>query len=132
MDALKRNRRGAALALAAIGALSAQFAMAAAKKVPAQQQQQQQQQQQTKQAAQHKPAVHAVKHPAVRVVRNVPLPRKRPPLPAAGVSTPKVAVAAIIPGSLAFRKLPLASPAMFHPAEPPPPSQLAVATSIAT
>ena len=34
MDALKRNRRGVALALAAIGALSAQFAVAAPKKVP--------------------------------------------------------------------------------------------------
>ena len=127
MDALKRNRRGAALALAAIGALSAQFAAAAPKKVPAQQQQQQ-----TKQAAQHKPAAHAAKHAAVRVVRNVPLPRKRPPLPAASAPVPKLAVAAIIPGSLAFRKLPLTSPAMFHPAEPPPSSQFAVAPSTAT
>ena len=129
MDALKRNRRGAALALAAIGAFSAQFAAAAPKKVPAPQQQQQQQ---TKQAAQHKPADHAVKHPAVRVVRNVPLPHKRPPLPAASAPVPKLAAAAIIPGSLAFRKLPLASPAMFHPAERPPSSQFAVAPAIAT
>ena len=130
MDALKRNHRGLALALAVIGALSAQFAAAAPKKVP--EQQQQQQQQQTKQAAQHKPAAHAVKHPAIRVVRNVPLPRKRPPLPAASAPVPKLAAAAIIPGSLAFRKLPLASPAMFHPAEPPPSSRFAVAPPIAT
>ena len=123
MDALKRNRWGAALALAAIGALSAQFAVAAPKKVPAQQQQQQQ----TKQAAHHKPAAHAVKHAAVHVVRNVPLPRERPPLPAASAPAPKVATAAIVPGSLAFQKLPLTSPAMFHPAGRPLPNQFATA-----
>ena len=78
----------------------------------------------TKQAAQRKPAAHIVKRPVAHVVRNVPLPRKRPPLPAASAPTPKVAVAAMIPSSLAFQKLPLTSPAMFHPAERPPPASL--------
>ena len=126
MDALKRNRQGVALALAVIGALSAQFAMAAPKKVPARQEPQ------TKQAAQHKPAAHIVKRPVAHMVRNVPLPRKRPPLPAASAPTPKVAVAAIIPSNLAFQKLLLTSPAMFHPVERPPPSQFAIAPAGAT
>src|SRR5450759_3532267 len=76
MEAIIRNRRGMtlglALALTAAGALSAQTAMGAPKKVP---------------AAQPKPAIHAAKRPAVQVVRHVPLPRKRP-LPAAGASAP--------------------------------------------
>src|ERR1022692_1892176 len=72
MKAIIRNRRVLALALAAAGALSAQTAMAETKKVP---------------AAQPKPAIHAAKRPAVQVVRNVPLPRKRP-LPAAAAPAP--------------------------------------------
>ena len=117
MDAIKRNRRGLALALAAVGALSAQFAVAAPKKVPAQP------------ALQAKPAAPAAKHvakrPAARVVlRNVPLPRPRPALP-------KV-TAAVVPDSLAFRKLPLASPAMFHPADRPLANQFATAPSVST
>jgi len=126
MDAWKRNRSGLTLALATAGALSAQFAVAAPKKVPAQPQPQ------TKQVAQPKPAVqkaHAAKHLAAHVVANVPLPRKRPMLPSATTAPPKLSVAAIVPPSLAFRKLPLASPAMFHPAERPRADEFATAPS---
>ncbi len=101
MDALKRNRRGAALALAAIGALSAQFAVAEPKKVP----------------AQPKPPVHAVKHRPVQVVRNVPLPRRRP-LPPASAATPR---------AVAVGKQPMVSPAVFHPVARPLSSEFAPA-----
>ena len=93
MDAIKRNRAGLALAIAAAGVLGAQSAMAAPKKVPA--------------APQAKPAIHAVKHRAVRVVRQVPLPRKRP-LPAAAASAPG-------PSKVALRGPVAVSPAMFSP-----------------
>ncbi len=106
MDALKRNRRGTVLALAAIGALSAQFAAAAPKKVP----------------AEPKSAVHVVKHRTVQVVRLVPLPRRRPLPPASAVA----------PGKIALSKLPVASPTAFHPIARPLSSQFAVAPSAAT
>src|SRR5664279_5118114 len=93
MKAIIRDRRVLALALAAAGALSAQTAMGAPKKVP---------------AAQPKPAIHAAKRPAVQVVRNVPLPRKRP-LPAAA------APAASAPSKVALRGPVAATPAMFNP-----------------
>ena len=93
MDAIKRNRAGLALAIAAAGALGAQSAMAAPKKVPA--------------AEQPKPAIHAVKPPAVRVVRQVPLPRKRP-LKAAAAPAPA-------PSKVALRGPVAATPAMFSP-----------------
>ena len=100
MEAIIRNRRGMtlglALALTAAGALSAQTAMGAPKKVP---------------AAQPKPAIHAAKRPAVQVVRNVPLPRKRP-LPAAGASAP-------VPSKVALRGPVTASPALFNPVAHP-------------
>ncbi len=96
MDAIKRNRSGFALMLAAAGALGAQAAVAAPKKSPPDQPQ---------------PVAYAAKHPvkhaAVRVVRNVPLPRNRP-LPAAAAATPAPSKAALR-GSLAV------SPAMFSP-----------------
>ncbi len=95
MDAIKRNRRAIALALAAAGALGAHSAMAAPKKVP---------------VAHPKPAVHAAKHPAVQVVRHVPLPRKRP-LPAGSAFTP---------GTVALRGPVVVSPAMFSPPARPP------------
>jgi len=109
MDAFKRHRLGLALALAAIGALGAQFAMAAPRKVQAT----------PAKSAAHaaKPATQAAKHRAVHVVRNVPLPRKRP-LPAAS---------AAVPDTVAFHKVPIASPAMFHPIDRPPASQFAIA-----
>ncbi len=93
MDAIKRNRAGLALAIAAAGALGAQSVMAAPKKVPA--------------AEQPKPGIHAVKPPAVRVVRQVPLPRKRP-LKAAAASAPA-------PSKVALRGPVAATPAMFSP-----------------
>ena len=93
MDAIKRNRAGLALAIAAAGALGAQSAMAAPKKVPA--------------AEQPKPAIHAVKPPAVRVVRQVPLPRKRP-LKAAAAPAPA-------PSKVALRGPVAATPALFSP-----------------
>src|SRR5664280_414193 len=96
MKAIIRNRRVLALALAAAGALSAQTAMGAPKKVP---------------AAQPKPAIHAAKRPAVQVVRHVPLPRKRP-LPAAGASAP-------VPSKVALRGPVTASPALFNPVAHP-------------
>ena len=100
MEAIIRNRRGMtlglALALTAAGALSAQTAMGAPKKVP---------------AAQPKPAIHAAKPPAVQVVRHVPLPRKRP-LPAAGASAP-------VPSKVALRGPVTASPALFNPVAHP-------------
>jgi len=100
MEAIIRNRRGMtlglALALTAAGALSAQTAMGAPKKVP---------------AAQPKPAIHAAKRPAVQVVRHVPLPRKRP-LPAAGASAP-------VPSKVALRGPVTASPALFNPVAHP-------------
>src|SRR5450830_1328680 len=92
MKAIIRNRRVLALALAAAGALSAQTAMGATKKVP---------------ATQPKPAVHAAKRPAVQVVRHVPLPRKRP-LPAAGTAAP-------VPSKVALRGPVAATPSMFSP-----------------
>jgi peptidoglycan lytic transglycosylase len=70
MDAIKWNRPGLALALAAAGVLCAQTAVAGPKKVP---------------YPRPRPASHAAKAPAVPLVRNVPLPRKRPSL-AAGLS----------------------------------------------
>src|ERR1017187_1472288 len=100
MEAIIRNRRGMtlglALALTAAGALSAQTAMGAPKKVP---------------AAQPKPAIHAAKRPAVLVVRHVPLPRKRP-LPATGASAP-------VPSKVALRGPVTASPALFNPVAHP-------------
>jgi len=109
MDAFKRHRRGLVLALTAIGALGAQFAMAAPKKVPAT----------AAKPAAHvaKPTTQTAKHHAVKVVRNVPLPQKRP-LPAAS---------AAVRDSLAIRKVPIASPAIYHPIERQPASQFAVA-----
>ena len=98
MDAIKRNRAGLALALAAAGALGAQAAVAAPKKVPAAQPQ----------------AGHPCGQAAGRaaVVRNVPLPRKRP-LPAAAASAPA-------PSKVALRGSLAASPAMFRPLAHPP------------
>src|SRR5664279_4478629 len=96
MDAIKWNRRSIALALVAVGALGAQSAMAAPKKVP---------------AAPPKPAVHAAKRPAVQVVRDVPLPRKRP-LPAAAASAP-------VPSKVALRGPVTASPSVFSPVAHP-------------
>src|SRR5215831_10821994 len=129
MHAMRRNRRGIALVLAAAGALSAQFATAETKKVPAEQPA-------PKQAVQAKSAVQkkpqAAKHPVAVAVRNVPLPRKRPPLPNATPSTQKLSVAAIVPPTLAFHKLPLAAPAMFHPVDRPLGSHFADAPSAAT
>jgi soluble lytic murein transglycosylase len=129
MQATRRNRRGIALALAAAGALSAQIAVAETKKVPAEQPA-------PKQAAQAKPAAHkkaaTAKHAAAVVVRNVPLPRRRPPLPNAGPPKQKLSVAAIVPPTLAFHKLPLAAPAMFHPVDRPLGSKFAVAPSAMT
>jgi len=93
MDAIKRNRAWFFLAIAAAGALGAQSAMAAPKKVPA--------------AKQPKPAIHAVKPPAVRVVRQVPLPRKRP-LKTAAAPAPA-------PSKVALRGPVAATPAMFSP-----------------
>jgi soluble lytic murein transglycosylase len=98
MDAINRNRAGLAVALAAAGAIGAQSAMAAPKKVP-------DVPPKPAVAAQPKPAIHAVKHPAVRVVRHVPLPRRRP-LPAAGAFTH---------GTLAVRAPLTVIPAMFTP-----------------
>ncbi len=54
-----------------------------------------------------------------------------PKRPRAGAALPKV-TAAVVPGSLAFRKLPLASPAMFHPADRPLANQFAIAPSVST
>jgi len=105
MDAIKRHRRGIALALVVIGAFGAQFATAAPKKVP----------------AQPRPPIHATKHPAVQMVRNVPLPRKRPLLP----------VSAVTPGAVALRNLPIASPTDFHPVERPLYSQFVTAPTAA-
>src|SRR5450755_1820409 len=96
MKAIIRKRRVLALALAAAGAVSAQTAMGAPKKVP---------------AAQPKPAIHAAKRPAVQVVRNVPLPRKRP-LPAAAASAP-------VPSKVALRGPVTASPSVFSPVAHP-------------
>ena len=93
MDTIKRNRAGLALAIAAAGALGAQSVMAAPKKVPA--------------AEQPKPGIHAVKPSAVRVVRQVPLPRKRP-LKAAAASAPA-------PSKVALRGPVASTPAMFSP-----------------
>ena len=125
MDVLRRNRRGLALAILAIGALSAQAAVAETQKVP---------------PARAKPAVHAqrpqsapaAKHPAALVLRNVPLPRKRPPLPNAAPPTQKLSVAAVVPPTLAFHKLPLAAPATFHPAERPFGNRFAIAPAATT
>src|ERR1039458_3787509 len=103
MEAIIRNRRGMALGLAlaisAAGALSAQTAMGAPKKVP---------------AAQPKPAIHAAKRPAVQVVRHVRLPRKRP-WPAAGASAP-------VPSKVALRGPVTVSPALLVPAAQPKPA----------
>jgi soluble lytic murein transglycosylase len=93
MDAIKRNGAGLALAIAAAGALGAQSAMAAPKKVPA--------------VEQPKSAIHALKPPAVQVVRQVPLPRKRP-LKAAATPAPA-------PSKVALRGPVAATPAMFSP-----------------
>ncbi|MGA2568657.1 MAG: lytic transglycosylase domain-containing protein [Pseudolabrys sp.] len=57
----------------------------------------------------------------MQVVRHIPLPRKRPPLPASAVT----------PGAAALRKLPIASPAVFHPVERPLSSQFATAPTAA-
>src|ERR1700690_883670 len=96
MDAIKWTRRGIALALVAVGALGAHSVVAETKKIP---------------SAQPKPAVHAAKHPAVQVVRNVPLPRKRP--------LPPAATAAPVPSKVALRGPVTASAAMFNPVAPP-------------
>ena len=125
MDVLKRNRQGIALAIVATGALSAQVALAEAQKVP---------------PVPAKPATHAqrpqpapaAKHPAALMVRNVPLPRKRPPLPNAVPATQKLSVAAVVPPTLAFHKLPLAAPAMFHPVDRPVGNPFELAPSAAT
>src|SRR6202142_1364659 len=92
MKAIKRNRRVLALALAAAGGFCAPTPMGAPQKIP---------------AAQPKPAIHAAKRPAVQVVRNVPLPRKRP-LPAAAAPAPA-------PSKVALRGPVAATPAMFNP-----------------
>jgi soluble lytic murein transglycosylase len=121
MDATKRTRLGlalaSALAFAAAGVFGAYSAMAAPKKVPAPH---------AKTAAKpgtRPPAKHAsVKHAPVHVVRNVPLPRKRP-LPAAG-SFPHSAVA--------LRELPAARPATLGPAVRPQAPAFTVAPSVAT
>ncbi len=105
MDAIRGHRRGIALAIVVIGAFSAQFATAAPKKVP----------------AQPKPPIHAAKHPAVQLVRNVPLPRKRPLLP----------VSTVTPGAMALRNLPIASPTGVHPVERPLSSQFVTAPTAA-
>ena len=74
MDAIKRNRQGIALALAAAGALSAQSAVAAPKKVPAPATAGEP----GRQAQAGGDKAHAAKRSAIHVVRNVPLPPKRP------------------------------------------------------
>jgi len=70
MDAIKRNRLGFALGLAAAGAICAHTAVAGARKVP---------------VPQPRPAVHAARAATTPIARNVPLPRKRPAA-AAGLS----------------------------------------------
>jgi len=116
MEALKRNRQGIALAIAAIGALSAQYALAEPEKVPVT----------PKPAAHGKPAkpTQAAKRAAPQVVRHVPLPPKRP--------LPRAAVAAAVPDSLTFQKLPLAAAATFHPVNHPLGQQFVVAPSATT
>ena len=63
MGAIKWNRRGLVLALVAVGALGAQTAMAAAKKVP---------------LPKPRPVIHAAKEAVPPVAHNLPLPQKRP------------------------------------------------------
>ncbi|HEY1475984.1 MAG TPA: lytic transglycosylase domain-containing protein [Pseudolabrys sp.] len=90
---IKRTRAGLALTFAAAGALGAQSAMAAPKKVP---------------VPQPKPAIHAIKQPPARVVQHVPLPRKRP-LP--GAVTPRTVAqrAPLTISTASFSPLPLTS-----------------------
>src|SRR5487761_1914287 len=126
MNGTKRTRRALALAFAAVGAFGVQFAMAAPKKVPAPHPKkpaiQAAAKPRVKPAAKH-PAKHvAVKHAAVHVVHNVPMPPKRP-LPAAR-SFPH--------GAVALRELPAARPATLGPAVRPAAPAFAVAPSVAT
>ena len=109
MDAIKRNRRGIALALAAAGAMCAQTAVAAPKKVP---------------LPHPRPATHAAKGPATPVARNVPLPRKRP-LPAAGLS-------AFAQANVGLRGALFETRAVFKPMARPVSGPFAVAPTAAT
>jgi soluble lytic murein transglycosylase len=122
MDAIKRYRRGLALALAGVGALGVQAygvdsAVAAPKKVP---------------VPQPRPAIHAAKETrtepgrqaASRLVRNVPLPPKRP-RQAAGLS-------AYAQANVGLRGALFESRALFKPMVRPVSGPFAVAASTAT
>ena len=121
MDRNRPTRWAKALAFAAIGALAADTAMAKPKKP----------------AAPHlRPAIHDAKHaakpaaktaakkPAVSLVRNVPLPRKRPPA-AAGLS-------AYAQANVGLRGALFASRALFKPLARPVSGPFAVAPNAAT
>ena len=109
MDAIKRNRWGIALALAAAGALCTHAAVAGAKKV---------------RFPQPRPASHAVKPAARPVARNVPLPRKRP-LPAAALS-------AFAQANVGLRAAPSEARAAVKPMARPVAGAFAVAPTAAT
>jgi soluble lytic murein transglycosylase len=109
MDAIKRNRRGTVLALAAVGALCAQAAMAETKKVP---------------HPQPRPPIHAAKHPAAPVARNVPLPRKRP--------SPDPGLSAFAQANIGLRGALFASRATFQPMARPASGPFAVAPTAVT
>jgi soluble lytic murein transglycosylase len=118
MDAIKRYRRGLALALAAVGALGvqafgAQSAVAALKKVP---------------IPHPRPAIHAGKEPgkqsASRLVRNIPLPPKRP--------TAAAALSSYAQANVGLRGALFESRALFKPMVRPVSGPFSVATSTAT
>ena len=109
MDAIKRNRQGIALALAAVGALCAQTAVAGPKKVP---------------FPQPRPASHAAKQSAAPVARNVPLPRKRPFTAAA--------LSAFAQANVGMRAALFEARATFKPMARPVSGPFAVAATAAT
>ncbi|MGH6682999.1 MAG: transglycosylase SLT domain-containing protein [Pseudolabrys sp.] len=97
------------LALAAAGALGAQTAMAASKKVP---------------LPRPRPAIHATKAQAPAVARNVPLPARRTPPPAA--------VSAFAQANVGLHGALFESRALFTPLARPVSGPFAVATTAAT
>ncbi len=109
MDAIKRNRRGIVLALAAAGALCAQTAVAAPKKVP---------------LPRPRPAIHAAAQPTKPITRNIPLPQKRRRA-AAGLS-------AFAQANVGLRGALFATRAVFKPMARPVSGPFAVAPTTAT
>lgn len=109
MDAIKRNRRGLALALVASGVFGAQPAMAAAANVP---------------LPKPRPAIHTARPAPAPLARNVPLPAKR--------TAPSAAPSAFAQASVGLRGGMLESRTLYKPLTRPVSGPFSIAPTTAT